>query len=54
MYPQPGEALTWTGQFDVPVRFDTDQMQKQIMDRAGPNGDLIVDWDSVPLIEIRL
>jgi len=54
LYPQPGESLKWTGQFDVPARFDTDQMQKQIMDRNGPNGDLIVNWDSVPIIEIRI
>ncbi|SDR47057.1 DUF2460 domain-containing protein [Paraburkholderia tuberum] len=54
LYPQPNESLTWTGQFDVPVRFDTDQMQKQILDRSGPSGDLIVTWDSVPIIEIRV
>jgi len=24
-YPQSSDALTWTGEFDVPVRFDTDK-----------------------------
>lgn len=51
--PTGSPTLTWTGQFDVPVRFDVDQMKKQIMDRNGPVGDLLVDWGSIPLIEIR-
>ncbi|WP_234744899.1 DUF2460 domain-containing protein [Burkholderia sp. WTPI3] len=51
--PTGSAALTWTGQFDVPVRFDVDQMKKQVMDRNGPLGDLMVDWGSIPLIEIR-
>jgi uncharacterized protein (TIGR02217 family) len=53
--PVPGgtDTLSWSGQFDVPVRFDVDNMQKQIMDRNGPTGDLLVDWGSIPLIEIR-
>lgn len=53
-YPQPSEALTWSGQFDVPVRFDVDEMKKQIMDRNGAAGDLLVDWGSIPIIEIRI
>lgn len=51
--PTGSPTLTWTGQFDVPVRFDVDQMKKQIMDRNGAVGDLLVDWGSIPLIEIR-
>ncbi|CAJ3065643.1 Uncharacterized conserved protein [Burkholderia pseudomallei] len=53
MYPQPSDVLAWTGQFDVPARFDTDECKKQIMDRNGPNGDLLVDWGSIPIIEVR-
>lgn len=52
--PTPTGSLSWVGQFDVPVRFAIDQMQKQIMDRNGPTGDLLVNWDSVPIIEIRV
>jgi len=37
----------------VPVRFDVDQMKKQIIDRNGAVGDLLVDRGSIPLIEIR-
>ncbi|ACC76155.1 DUF2460 domain-containing protein [Paraburkholderia phymatum] len=51
--PLVTDVLTWSGQFDVPVRFDVDEMKKQIMDRAG-GGDLFVDWGSIPIIEIRL
>lgn len=48
------DVLAWSGQFDVPARFDVDEMKKQIMDRNGPTGDLIVDWGSIPVIEIRI
>lgn len=53
-FPQPTDVLTWSGQFDVPVRFDVDEMKKQIMDRNGAAGDLLVDWGSIPIIEIRI
>ncbi|WP_244099727.1 DUF2460 domain-containing protein [Burkholderia ambifaria] len=53
-YPQPTDTLAWTGQFDVPVRFDVDEMKKQIVDRNGPNGDLVVEWGSIPIVEIRV
>jgi uncharacterized protein (TIGR02217 family) len=51
--PTAGHALTWTGQFDVPVRFDVDDMKYEIVDRQGPGGDLLVRWPSIPIIEIR-
>lgn len=54
LYPQSSDVLTWAGQFDVPVRFDIDEMKKQIVDRSGSNGELLVDWGSVPIIEIRV
>jgi uncharacterized protein (TIGR02217 family) len=53
-FPQPTDTLTWSGQFDVPVRFDADEMKKQIIDRNGAAGDLLVDWGSIPIVEIRL
>ena len=52
-YPQPTDTLAWTGQFDVPARFDTDEMKKQLMDRQGSGGSLLVDWGSIPIIEVR-
>lgn len=53
-YPQGSDVLAWTGQFDVPARFDVDEMKKQVMDRNGQYGDLIVDWGSIPVIEVRI
>ncbi len=48
-----GSAPTaWTGEFDVPCRFDTDQMQMESITRAG--GNLLTSWKSIPIVEIRL
>lgn len=53
-YAQGTDVLAWSGQFDVPVRFDADEMKKQVMDRNGTAGDLLVNWDSIPIVEIRV
>lgn len=42
----------WEGEFDVHVRFDTDEMRHVTIDKQ-PSGELIVGWDSIPLIEVR-
>jgi uncharacterized protein (TIGR02217 family) len=52
MYPQASDALTWSGEFDVPCRFDTDQMRGTISNKSG--GQYVVDWDSIPIVEIRV
>lgn len=48
--PAPGSGVTITAdfEFDVPVRFDTDQMDT-VMDT-----DVLGNWSSIPLIEIRV
>jgi uncharacterized protein (TIGR02217 family) len=51
--PVTGHTLTWTGQFDVPVRFDVDEMKYEVVDRQGPGGDLLVRWPTIPIIELR-
>jgi uncharacterized protein (TIGR02217 family) len=51
MYPQATDTLTWAGEFDVPCRFDTDRMIGTIVSRSG--GQLVIDWESIPIIEIR-
>lgn len=38
---------TWTGEFDVPVRFDTDDLQ-------GIKNGLVSDWNDIKLIEVRI
>lgn len=45
-YPQPSETITWTGEFDVPVRFDTDRLPARFDDYESNSA-------NVPLIEDR-
>ena len=52
LYPQPGDALTWAGEFDVPCRFNVDRMQAEVMNKSG--NELIIGWASIPIIEIRV
>jgi uncharacterized protein (TIGR02217 family) len=44
--------LTWAGEFDVPMRFDTDALQARIESR-NPSAGLLHRWDSIPVREIR-
>jgi uncharacterized protein (TIGR02217 family) len=46
-YYQPTDDLNWDGEFDVPVRFDTDQIEVEII---APE---VQGWGSIPLVEIR-
>ena len=47
-YPQVAETLTWAGEFDVPCRFDTDQMKTRIDSFA------IYSWGNIPVVEVRI
>jgi uncharacterized protein (TIGR02217 family) len=47
-YPQADESLIWTGEFDVPVRFDTDELMAMV---RGPR---LFDLERIPLVEIRV
>jgi uncharacterized protein (TIGR02217 family) len=47
-YPQAADALTWAGTFDVPARFDTDQMRAQVDDYG------VYSWGEIPLVEKRV
>jgi uncharacterized protein (TIGR02217 family) len=47
-FPQAADALTWSGQFDVPVRFDIDQMAVSI------EAFQLYTWGQIPLVEIRV
>jgi uncharacterized protein (TIGR02217 family) len=44
----PTGLITWEGQFDVPVRFDTDKLELQITD--GMN----YVWGNIEIMEIRV
>jgi uncharacterized protein (TIGR02217 family) len=48
----PAETWTWTGEFDVPVRFDTDVMKIGIVNKSA-SGTLLEDWQQIPVIELR-
>jgi uncharacterized protein (TIGR02217 family) len=51
LYPQPDETLAWAGQFDVPVRFDTDQLDRQMIAKTG--NEYVAQAMSIPLVEVR-
>ena len=52
LYPQPDEALAWSGTFDVPVRFDVDQLDRNMITRHS-GGEYLVQAISIPLVEVR-
>ena len=52
--PTSGHALTWTGQFDTPCRFDIDDLKIELVDKLPAGGDLLCRWASIPLIELRV
>lgn len=47
-FPIASETLTWAGQFDVPVRFDSDALEFEISDLNA------YTWGSITLTELRL
>lgn len=51
-YAQPGDLLTFAGEFDLPVRFDTDQLRSRF-DALGAD-DALHYLYSLPIVEIRV
>jgi len=48
-----GAAPTaWSGEFDVPVRFDTDTMQLDAINKNGES--LLIQWGQIPILEVRV
>lgn len=47
-----GTPTAWAGPFDVPCRLDTDNMQWHMVGQQG-KGAPVIEWDSIPLIELR-
>lgn len=47
-----GSPATWSGEFDVHARFDTDTMRAEAINRE-PREGLIVTWQSIPIVEVR-
>jgi uncharacterized protein (TIGR02217 family) len=44
-------AITWSGQFDVPMRFDTDALQARVVARNLRDG-LLHEWGEIPIVEL--
>lgn len=51
-YPQPDEALTWTGSFYVPVQFAMDDMEWDVV-KPGAIEDRLIQGMSITLVEVR-
>jgi uncharacterized protein (TIGR02217 family) len=51
--PRTASNLKWSGQFDVPCRFDVDELHAQVVNR-NPTTGLLLAWESIPIIEIRV
>lgn len=50
----PSGALSWSGTFDTPVRFDSDQLRYRYMAEQPGDGRLRLFWlYSLPVVEIR-
>ena len=50
-FPQPSEALTWSGEFDVPARFASDEQIDVIVHRMA-GGDMIMEAPSIQVVEL--
>jgi len=53
-YPQPTDAITWSGEFDVPVRFDTDRLQLEFIAYRESDGEALYTLSGLPIVELRL
>jgi uncharacterized protein (TIGR02217 family) len=51
-YPQASESLTWTGEFDVPVRFDADEIRATMLESGAANR--MYSVASLGLMEIKV
>lgn len=47
-----GNPTAWYGEFDLHCRFDTDRMVSLTIDRS-TDGELLVGWQSIPIVEVR-
>jgi uncharacterized protein (TIGR02217 family) len=48
-----GDVLSWSGQFFVPCRYDTDELPTTVVNRRPGGGELLVQCDSIPICEVR-
>jgi uncharacterized protein (TIGR02217 family) len=50
--PRTAANLTWSGTFDVPVRFDVDRLEARHVGR-NPTGGMLHEWSGIPIVELR-
>lgn len=50
--PRTAADLTWSGEFDVPMRYDTDALQARAVAR-NPTRGILMQWESIPIVELR-
>lgn len=43
--------LTWAGEFDVPMRFDTDRLERRLIGSRDPQRGFLHEWGSIPIVE---
>jgi uncharacterized protein (TIGR02217 family) len=48
----PSGPVTWSGEFDVPVRFDVDALRWRVVDRGSAS--LLYQCEELTLVEVRL
>jgi uncharacterized protein (TIGR02217 family) len=49
-----GDTYAWSGDFYVPCRYDIDRLPGVISNKQpGPHGELFVECDSIPIVEVR-
>lgn len=53
-FPQSSESIVWSGEFDVPVRFDTDQFKAQFDAYDDASTDASFFLSSLPVVEVRV
>lgn len=51
---EEGDILSWAGQFWVPCRYDVDRLPTLIVNKRSHDDQLLVQCDSIPIIEVRL
>lgn len=51
-YLQPGASLTWSGEFDVPARFDTDKFDCSFEAYREGDGESLFTVSGLPIIEV--
>src|SRR3569832_381396 len=53
-YAQGADVVTWSGEFDVPVRFDADRLPRRFDALRTSDGEVLYWLSSLPIVELRL